>query len=239
MGNYNYLEDVTKQEQQVASAQRTLLKNVYAWMALALVITGLTAYYVANSPRIISTLFESSGLLIGLLIVEVGLVVAMTAAINKISFTVAGLMFVAYSVINGVTMSSILLVYTQESVAMTFFITAGTFAAMALYGHVTDRDLSKLGSILTMALIGLIIASIANFFFKSSMMAVIISYAGVLIFVGLTAYDTQKIKNMISVYGNEVNETSMKVALIGSLELYLDFINLFIYLLRILGNRRD
>lgn len=239
MGNYNYLEDVTKQEQQVASAQRTLLKNVYAWMALALVITGLTAYYVASSPRITSTLQDSRGLLIGLLIVEVGLVVAMTAAINKISFTVAGLMFVAYSVINGVTMSSILLVYTQESVAMTFFITAGTFAAMALYGHVTDRDLSKLGSILTMALIGLIIASIANFFFKSSMMAVIISYAGVLIFVGLTAYDTQKIKNMISVYGNEVNETSMKIALIGSLELYLDFVNLFIYLLRIFGNRRN
>ncbi len=185
------------------------------------------------------TLFESSGLLIGLLLAEVALVFVLSAAINKISFPVAGILFVAYSILNGVTLSSILLVYTFESVASTFFITAGTFGAMALYGHFTNKDLSKWGSILLMALIGIIIASIVNIFLKSSGLAMIIPYVGVLIFVGLTAYDTQKIKNMISVYGDEVNDTSMKVALIGSLELYLDFINLFIYLLRILGKSRD
>lgn len=235
----NFIETSEERNYEVETAQRTLLKNVYTWMALALVITGLTAFYVANSPRIIMTLFESSGLLIGLLLAEVALVFVLSAAINKISFPVAGILFVAYSILNGVTLSSILLVYTFESVASTFFITAGTFGAMALYGHFTNKDLSKWGSILLMALIGIIIASIVNIFLKSSGLAMIIPYVGVLIFVGLTAYDTQKIKNMISVYGDEVNDTSMKVALIGSLELYLDFINLFIYLLRILGKSRD
>lgn len=237
MGNFIGTSDERNYE--VESAQRTLLKNVYAWMALALVITGLTAYYVANSPAILDAIFGSSAVLIGLCIAEFALVIAMSAAINKISFMVAGLLFVAYSIINGVTLSSILLVYTMESVAATFFVTAGTFGAMALYGSVTNKDLSKMGSILLMALIGLIIATIVNIFLKSSMMATIISYVGVLIFVGLTAYDAQKIKNMITIYGDETNEQGMKMALMGSLSLYLDFINLFLYLLRIMGSRRD
>lgn len=230
----NFIE--TSQEQfDVASAQRTLFKNVYAWMALALVVTGLTAYYVANSPTILGMIFGSGAALIGLCIAQFALVIGLSAAINKISFTAAGIMFVVYSILTGITLSSILLVYTSESVALTFFVTAGTFGAMALYGTVTNKDLSGMGSILFMALIGLIIASVANWFFHSSGLAMIISYAGVLIFVGLTAYDAQKIKNMLSVYGSEVNEASMKIALMGSLELYLDFINLFLHLIRILG----
>lgn len=234
----NFIE--TSQEQfDVASAQRTLFKNVYAWMALALVVTGLTAYYVANSPTILGMIFGSGAALIGLCIAQFALVIGLSAAINKISFTAAGIMFVVYSILTGITLSSILLVYTSESVALTFFVTAGTFGAMALYGTVTNKDLSGMGSILFMALIGLIIASVANWFFQSSGLAMIISYAGVLIFVGLTAYDAQKIKNMLSVYGSEVNEASMKIALMGSLELYLDFINLFLHLIRILGSRRN
>lgn len=234
----NFIE--TSQEQfDVASAQRTLFKNVYAWMALALVVTGLTAYYVANSPTILGMIFGSGAALIGLCIAQFALVIGLSAAINKISFTAAGIMFVVYSILTGITLSSILLVYTSESVALTFFVTAGTFGAMALYGTVTNKDLSGMGSILFMALIGLIIASVANWFFHSSGLAMIISYAGVLIFVGLTAYDAQKVKNMLSVYGSEVNEASMKIALMGSLELYLDFINLFLHLIRILGSRRN
>lgn len=234
----NFIE--TSQEQfDVASAQRTLFKNVYAWMALALVVTGLTAYYVANSPTILGMIFGYGAALIGLCIAQFALVIGLSAAINKISFTAAGIMFVVYSILTGITLSSILLVYTSESVALTFFVTAGTFGAMALYGTVTNKDLSGMGSILFMALIGLIIASVANWFFHSSGLAMIISYAGVLIFVGLTAYDAQKIKNMLSVYGSEVNEASMKIALMGSLELYLDFINLFLHLIRILGSRRN
>lgn len=234
----NFIE--TSQEQfDVASAQRTLFKNVYAWMALALVVTGLTAYYVANSPTILGMIFGSGAALIGLCIAQFALVIGLSAAINKISFTAAGIMFVVYSILTGITLSSILLVYTSESVALTFFVTAGTFGAMALYGTVTNKDLSGMGSILFMALIGLIIASVANWFFHSSGLAMIISYACVLIFVGLTAYDAQKIKNMLSVYGSEVNEASMKIALMGSLELYLDFINLFLHLIRILGSRRN
>lgn len=229
----NFIETSEERNYEVETAQRTLLKNVYTWMALALVITGLTAFYVANHIAI------SSGLMLGLCIAEFALVVILSAAINKISFPVAGVMFVAYSILNGATLSILIRYYTPESIASTFFITAGTFGAMALYGHFTNKDLSKWGSILLMALIGIIIASVVNIFLKSSGLAMIIPYVGVLIFVGLTAYDTQKIKNMISVYGDEVNDTSMKVALIGSLELYLDFINLFIYLLRILGKSRD
>lgn len=237
MGNFIGTSDERNYE--VESAQRTLLKNVYAWMALALVVTGLTAYYVANSPTILGMIFGSGAALIGLCIAQFALVIGLSAAINKISFTAAGIMFVVYSILTGITLSSILLVYTSESVALTFFVTAGTFGAMALYGTVTNKDLSGMGSILFMALIGLIIASVANWFFHSSGLAMIISYAGVLIFVGLTAYDAQKIKNMLSVYGSEVNEASMKIALMGSLELYLDFINLFLHLIRILGSRRN
>ena len=232
----NYVE-TTKETNEVLSAQRTLLKNVYCWMALALVVTGLTSYYVASSERILSLM--GSGLYIGLLIAEVVLVVILSARIHKMSFAVAGVVFVIYSILNGVTLSVLLLVYTFESIALAFFITAGTFTAMALIGHFTKKDLSSMGQILLMALIGLIIATVVNLFIGSSTFQYILTYVGVLIFVGLTAYDAQKIKNQINEFGTEISESTMKLALMGALELYLDFINLMIYILRIVGSRRD
>jgi len=206
-------------------------------MALALVVTGLTSYYVASSERVLSLM--GSGLYIGLLIAEVVLVVILSARIHKMSFAVAGVVFVIYSILNGVTLSVLLLVYTFESIALAFFITAGTFTAMALIGHFTKKDLSSMGQILLMALIGLIIATVVNLFIGSSTFQYILSYVGVLIFVGLTAYDAQKIKNQINEFGTEISESTMKLALMGALELYLDFINLMIYILRIVGSRRD
>ena len=213
----------------------TLMRKVYLWMAFALVITGLAAFYVAQSGFVF-TLFNNSALLWGLIIAELALVFGLSAAINKLSLPVATLMFVVYSVINGVTLSSIFIIYEISSIATVFFITAGTFGAMALYGYTTKRDLSSIGKYLFMALIGLIIATVVNIFMKSSGLDMIISYAGVLIFVGLTAYDTQKIKEMCQSL-DYVDESTQKLALLGALSLYLDFINLFIYLLRIFGKR--
>ncbi|MBR5695674.1 MAG: Bax inhibitor-1/YccA family protein [Paludibacteraceae bacterium] len=234
----NYIENSGIDQSVVESAQRTLMKNVYWWMALALVVTGLSAFYTASSPRLLEAIF-GSGLFIGLIIAELIMVIILSARINKMSFVTAGIVFVIYSLVNGLTLSSILIVYTMESVASTFFITAGTFAAMAIVGTVTKKDLSSIGQILFMALIGLILATIVNIFLKSSMMSYIISYVGVAVFVGLTAYDAQKIKNMIHQYGTDLSDDNMKLALMGSLSLYLDFINLFLYLLRIFGSRRD
>ena len=159
-----------------------------------------------------------------------------SAAINKLSLTTATLMFILYSVINGALLSYIFLAYTASSVATVFFITAGTFAAMAIVGYTTKTDLSSMGKILFMALIGLIIATIVNIFIKSDGLTMILSYVGVLIFVGLTAWDSQKIKQML-LQAPDAGEGAQKLALLGALTLYLDFINLFIYLLRIFGRR--
>lgn len=228
----NYTDEVAK------SSKATLFRNVYIWMSLALVLTAVTALVVANSPAMAYTIITNKILFYGLLIGELALVWILSANINKLSLSTATLMFIAYSILNGATLSIIFFAFTSSSIAMTFFITAGTFGAMALYGTFTKKDLSSWGNILFMALIGLIIASIANIFFKNEILYWIVSYAGVIIFVGLTAYDTQKIKRLLEEHGNEVNETTQKIALMGALTLYLDFINLFLYLLRIFGNRR-
>ncbi len=221
----------------MSTAFPTLLRKVYVWMTLALVITGVTAYGVATSPGLLMTIANNKILLWGLLIAELALVFGVSAAINRLSLTTATLMFVLYSVINGVTLSFLFAIYTASSIANVFLITAGTFAAMAILGYVTKTDLSSLGKILMMALIGMIIATLVNVFFvKSSGFDLIISYVGVLIFVGLTAYDSQKIKNMLMT-AEDAGEGYQKLALLGALTLYLDFINLFIYLLRILGKR--
>ncbi len=161
---------------------------------------------------------------------------AISSAINRLSLTTATLLFVLYSVINGATLSFIFVLYTMSSIASVFFITAGTFAVMALIGYTTKTDLSSMGKILFMALIGLIIATIVNIFLKSSLMETVVSYIGVLIFVGLTAYDSQKIKQMLMM-APDAGEAAQKLALLGALSLYLDFVNLFIYLLRIFGRR--
>lgn len=214
-----------------------LMRSVYLWMVLALVITGLTSAYVAHSPAYISALVQTPALFYGIIIAELALVFILSGRIHKMSFLTASLMFIAYSLLTGVMLSTIFLTYTESSIATTFLITAGTFGVMSLVGFVTKKDLSKLGGILFMALIGLIIATVVNIFLVSDTLGWIINYVGVLIFVGLTAYDTQKIKQMIREYGTDINEQTQKIALLGSLSLYLDFINMFLYLLRIFGNR--
>ncbi len=225
-------------ELEMSTAFPILMRKVYLWMTMALAITGITAYYVANNETLLTAIVTNQILFWGLIIAEFGLVIGLTAAINKLSLTTATLMFVLYSVINGATMSFIFLIYTASSVTNVFLITAGTFAAMAAFGYFTKADLSSLGKILMMALIGVIIATIVNIFTKSEGLAVILNYVGVLVFVGLTAYDSQKIKNML-LTAPDASEASQKIALLGALSLYLDFINLFLYLLRILGSRRD
>ena len=207
-------------------------------MTLALVLTGATAYGVATSPGLLIALATNKVLFFGLIIAEFALVFGVSGAINRLSLTTATLMFVAYSVINGALLSFIFLAYTMSSITSVFFITAGTFAVMAIFGYTTKKDLTSRGRILFMALIGIIIATLVNMFVGSEGMSMIISYVGVLIFVGLTAYDSQKIKEMLLAHGVE-GEQGQKLALLGALTLYLDFINLFIYLLRILGSKRD
>ena len=221
-----------------ATAFAALMRKVYVWMTLALVVSGLTAMYVAQSSTLMSALITSSSSIWILCIAEIALVIYLTARINKMSFPAAGILFVLYSVLNGVTLSFIFLAYTLNSIASTFFITAGTFAEMSLIGYNTKKDLSGMGRYLLYALIGLIIASVVNIFMASSPLQWIISFAGVIIFVGLTAYDTQKIKHMFLMYGDSVNDSTQKLALMGSLSLYLDFINLFLYLLRFVGDRK-
>lgn len=215
-----------------------LMRKVYTWMTLAMVITGLTAYYVASTPVLLSMIFSSKIVFFGLIIAELALVWGVSGMINRISLTTATLMFIFYSIINGAVMSSIFMLYTMESIGQVFFITAGTFGVMALIGYTTKTDLTSMGKMLMMALIGMIIASIVNIFIGSSGFQSILSYIGVLIFVGLTAYDSQKIKYMLQTQ-DSAGEGAQKLALLGSLTLYLDFINLFIYLLRIFGSRRD
>lgn len=219
-------------------AQASLFRSVYVWMTLALVITGFTALYVAKSYTLLNLMLQNQMAFWGVLIAELGLVFYMSARINRISFTTATILFIVYSILNGVTMSMLFLIYTMSSIATTFFVTAGTFGAMAVFGYATKQDLTRIGNLCIMGVIGLIIASLVNMFLHNSMMDLIISYVGVLLFVGLTAYDSQKIKQMLSGEDIEVNETTQKIALMGALTLYLDFINLFLYLLRILGDRK-
>ncbi|MDO4159140.1 MAG: Bax inhibitor-1/YccA family protein [Prevotellaceae bacterium] len=238
--NEERLYDLIREKENIASAAMpALMRKVYVWMTLALVITGFTAYGVASSPGLISAILMNKMLFYGLIIAELALVWIVAGRINKMSLTTATLLFILYSVLNGATLSVIFLAYTMSSITSVFFITAGTFAAMAAIGYFTKTDLTSLGKILMMALIGLIIATIVNVFFvHSGGFGLIISYVGVLIFVGLTAYDSQKIKVMLA-EADDVTEEAQKIALLGSLTLYLDFINLFLYLLRIFGSSRD
>lgn len=237
--NYNNFElkNLSVDEQlSMSSAFPVLMRKVYVWMTLALVITGFTAYGVATSPGVLQLIFGNQILFWGMIIAELALVIGVSAAINRLSLTTATLMFILYSVINGALFSSIFLIYTASSIATVFFITAGTFGVMALIGYTTKTDLTSIGKYLFMALIGLIIATLVNMFIKSEGFTYILSYIGVLIFVGLTAYDSQKIKQML-LQAPDAGEGAQKLALLGALTLYLDFINLFIYLLRIFGRR--
>ena len=220
----------------VASALPALMRKVYVWMTLALVITGFTAYAVATSPALLRAIVGNRFVLLGLIVAELALVVGISGAINRLSLTAATLMFVLYSVINGATLSVVFLAFTMSSITSVFFNTAGTFATMALVGYTTKKDLTSMGRMLFMALIGLVIATVVNMFMRNSGLDMILNYVGVLVFVGLTAYDTQKIKEQLMMAG-DAGEAWQKMALVGALTLYLDFINLFLYLLRILGKR--
>ena len=231
----NEFLEITK-EQEIAETKRFFVK-VYSWMSMALIITGLMAFKVTTSPELISFIFGQQYVFMGMLIVELILVGVLVGAVRKMSAMMATLIFILYSLLNGLTLSCIFFAFTTESIATVFFITAGTFAAMSLYGFFTKKDLTTIGNIAIMALFGLIIASLVNMFLKSEMLYWISSYVGVLIFVGLIAYDTQKLKKL-NVIGNEGTEDDKKEAIIGALTLYLDFINLFLFLLRIFGRRR-
>lgn len=233
----NYYDLSAERQMEVSEAFPVLMRKVYVWMTLALAITGMTAYYVATSPTLLTAILTNKVLFYGLIIAELALVFVVSAAINRLSLFTATLLFILYSVINGATMSVIFLVYKFSSIATVFFITAGTFGAMALIGYTTKKDLSTMGRIMFMGLIGLVIATFVNIFLKNPMMTMILSYIGVIVFVGLTAWDSQKIKQML-MQAPDVDEASQKVALLGALTLYLDFINLFIHLLNILGKRR-
>lgn len=228
---------IREKEGSLSLAFPALMRKVYVWMTLALVLSGVTAYGVATSPNLLALIANNSFVMWGLLLGELGLVLAINAGINKMSLTTATLLFALFSILNGATLSFIFLAYAMTTIAKVFFITAGTFAATAIYGYTTKRDLTKLGGLLTMGLIGLIIASLVNVFLvKSTGFDLIVSYIGVLIFVGLTAWDSQRIKVMMA-QAEDLSERSQKLAVLGAMSLYLDFINLFLYLLRIFGNR--
>ena len=236
--NWYDVDSLRNKDYAMSTAFPALMRKVFVWMTLALAITGLTAYGVATSPTILSLIFSSKVTFFGLIIAEFALVFAISGAINRLSLSTATLLFILYSVINGATLSSIFFAFSVATIGKVFFITAGTFGAMALVGYTTKTDLTSMGKLLFMALLGIIIASVVNMFVASSGLDLILSYVGVLVFVGLTAYDTQKIKQMCQA-APDASESSQKLALIGALSLYLDFINLFLYLLRIFGNNRD
>ncbi len=224
----------------------SFVRSVYNWMAIGLALTGFTAYFVANSPSLLGLMFQVVGnrlqptmLFYGLIIAELAMVFTLSARVAKMQASTATALFVAYSALNGATLSSIFLIYTSASITSVFFICSGTFLATSAFGWMTKKDLTGVGQFMFMGLIGILIASVVNIFMQSSAMHMIISYIGVVVFVGLTAYDTQKIKYMAMSQPADASGTMIrKGALIGALTLYLDFINLFLMLLRIFGDRR-
>ncbi len=215
-----------------------LMKDIYVWVAIALAITGVTAYTVSTSPLMLSILFAGKFTMWALLIATVALVWHLSSAVSRLSLKAVTAMFLIYSVLNGLTMASIFIVYTMTSIASVFFVTAGTFALMSAYGYLTKADLSKLGNLCLMGLFGLIIATLVNMFFANSFLEMLLAYAGVLIFVGLTAYDTKRIREIAYANNTGATDNGAKLAIMCALTLYLDFINLFIYMLRIFGEKK-
>lgn len=229
----NEMDNYSRTTDQAITRQNTLVRQVYAWMGAGLAITAVMALFTLSSPAMLSAITGNRLLFYGLLFGELALVFTLSGAVNKLSESVATMLFIAYSALNGVTLSIIALIYTSSSIASTFVITAGMFGAMSIYGYATKRDLTSWGSFFFMGLIGIVIASIVNIFVASSAVSWVISGIGVIVFTGLTAYDTWKIKQL-AVQG----QTGRKQAILGALTLYLDFINLFLMLLRLTGNRR-
>jgi FtsH-binding integral membrane protein len=232
------MQTLSVQRTQSQLQVNTFIRSVYNWMAIGLGITGLVAFYVSNSEAMLQLIFGNQLVFFGLIIGELALVFTISARVQKMKASTATGMFVLYAALNGATLSSIFLIYTRSSITSVFFICAATFIACSIYGMVTKRDLTSMGQFMFMGLIGIIIASVANFFFRSSAMGMIISYIGVLVFVGLTAYDTQKLKTMALTQPEGLEAgVARKGAIIGALTLYLDFINMFIFMLYIFGGR--
>ncbi len=217
-----------------------LLNSVYQWMMVGLLISGLSAFMVIHSATMLHLLFGNPYMIWVLFLIELGLVIAISAGINKMDVSTARVLFILFSIVDGMTLASIFIVYTEASIVTTFFIAAATFGVMSIYGYFTDTDLSSWGNLLFAALIGLIIAMVVNFFLQSPAFEWWLSVIGVIIFVGLTAYDTQKIKTLGETMAKDDDAQSLgRIAIVGALTLYLDFINLFILMLEFFGNRRD
>ncbi len=218
----------------------SFIRSVYNWMAIALLLTGVTAYYVSHNETMLQLIYGTPGLIMILIFAELGFVFYLSARIQKLNAGTATALFTIYSILNGITLSYIFLAYTSTSIVSTFIICSVTFLACSIYGMVTKKDLTSLGGFMFMGLIGIVIASIVNIFLQSSAMQMIISYIGVVVFIGLTAYDTQKLKTMSATIPNNASGAMIrKGALMGALSLYLDFINLFIMMLHIFGGSRD
>ena len=232
--------DVSGQQEDTLALSKTFLSSVFSWMFMGLLATAGMAWIFADNPYLTSLLINETGMtMLGWIVMlsPIGFVLLMSFGFQKLSSSALMLLFIAYSVIMGMSLSFIFLAYSLGSIATTFVITAGMFGTMALLGFTTKTDLTKFGSIMIMGLVGIIIASVVNMFLQSSMMDYIISFLGVLIFTGLTAYDVQKLKR-IGAQVEAGSESSRKLIVMGALTLYLDFINLFLFLLRFLGNRR-
>ena len=223
-----------------AEVVNAFMRGVYGWMSLGLLVTAVVSMYVVTNPAIRQAVFGNQIIFFGLIIAELALVVGLSAAINRLSAGTASGLFMLYSALNGVTLSSIFLIYAQATIFKAFLVTGGMFGAMSLYGLVTKRDLTGMGSFMFMGLIGIIIASVVNIFVKSSMMDFVISCVGVLVFLGLTAYDTQKLKVMGDMAPADDATAVRRGTILGALTLYLDFINLFLMMLRLFGgSNRD
>ncbi|MCK4984299.1 MAG: Bax inhibitor-1/YccA family protein, partial [Desulfobacterales bacterium] len=227
------MESISAKQTQVQVRVNDFIRRVYNWMAIGLALTGFIAYYVANTPALLNLILGNQILFFGLIIAELALVFTISARVHRMKASTATALFVLYAALNGATLSFIFIIYTRSSIASTFFVCAATFIACSIYGWTTKRDLTSMGGFLTMGLIGIIIASLVNLFIRSSAMHMIISYIGVLVFVGLTAYDTQSLKAMAISQPSDVGASAIrKGAILGALKLYLDFINLFLMLLR-------
>lgn len=232
------MESFPLKRSQVQVQVNEFVRSVYNWMAIGLALTGFVAFYVSNSDTMLRLIFGNRLIFFGLIIGELALVFSISAQVHKMQASTATALFVLYAALNGATLSSIFIAYTRSSIASTFFVCAGTFVACSIYGYATKRDLTSMGGFLFMGLIGIVIASLVNMFLRSTGMSMIISYIGVIVFVGLTAYDTQKIKMMALTQPADLDAGVVrKGAILGALSLYLDFINLFLMLLRIMGNR--
>lgn len=232
------MQSIPLKQTQAQVRVNEFIRSVYNWMAIGLGLTGFVAFYVSNSETLIKLIFGNQLIFFGLIIVELVLVFTISARVHKMQATTATSLFVLYAALNGATLSAIFLIYTTSSITSTFFICSATFVASSIYGMVTKRDLTSMGQFMFMGLIGIIIASVVNLFVRSSGISLIVSYIGVIVFVGLTAYDTQKLRTMALSQPDGLDAgTIRKGAILGALALYLDFINLFLMLLRILGNR--